>query len=562
MRFCGGQKKGSGCKGNHCPHTTKEELVTEESLAQNQGLSKLVDSSILTTDWRIGYSSFTKQNEGYAAIAQHGTGAAIVFQSGHEVYVRFDGLRNAEAVRRLFPAASEVTSIYAYVFDELAKQQQGKVWTASTEETADPTPTVDTNANQLYAAPAELTQHEASKHYPVLTVEEFELLKADIATYGQHNPIWIAAEGGQVVDGWHRWRVCQELGIDPKIRRLDSSVDAWAFAKSQNEHRRHLTTAERALRAHREADGTHGGDRSKSKRHSVSLEKAAAKQGLGVASVKQARTVDRKAIPAVAEACFDLHTLSLKEAASIASEPEDRQEGILQKVIESEDKPWRVKQAKTKLNLQQKKASVCDPSNIPDGRYLVIYADPPWRHGDIPSGLPLGQGRSAAEVYPTLDTAAIKSLQVSVEVGGVSTDKPVRDLCGDLGILYLWACAPLLPQALETMTAWGFEYKQQIVWYHGRYGTGQWVRGEHELLLIGVRGSVGTPLAKARPRSVLTAEEAPYSGHSVKPAVVYELIDRQWPGAPKVELFARHVADEDKRADWQYWGAEVDPDQG
>ena len=500
---------------------------------------------IETTDFRIGYSTFAKQNEGYEAIAQQGTGAAVVYQSGHEVYVRFDGRTNAEAVRLLFPAASEVTSIYAYVFDELAKQQ-GKVWRASSEETADPTPT------------PELTQHAASKQYPALTGDEFNKLKDDVATYGQHNPIYLDATGLQVVDGWHRYRACEELGIDPKVELLDSSVDVWAFARSQNEHRRHLTTAERALQAHREADGTHGGDRSQSKSYSVSLEKAAAKQGLGVASVKQARTVDRKAIPAVAEACFDLHTLSLKEAASIASEPVDRQEQILQLVIESEDKPWRVKQAKTKLNLQQKKASVCDPAAIPDGRFLVIYADPPWLHGNIPSGLPLGQGRSAAEVYQTLDTAAIKSLRVQVDVGGVSTDKPVRELCGDLGILYLWACAPLLPQALEVMTAWGFEYKQQIVWHHGRYGTGQWVRGEHELLLIGTRGSVGTPLSDARPRSVLTAKEAPYSGHSVKPAVVYEMIDRQWPGAKKIELFARGVAEDDKRVDWQYWGAEVE----
>ena len=60
-------------------------------------------------------------------------------------------------------------------------------------------------------------------------------------------------------------------------------------------------------------------------------------------------------------------------------------------------------------------------------------------------------------------------------------------------MLFLWATAPMLPQALEVMAAWGFKYKSHMVWVKDRTGTGYWFRNAHELLLVGTKGRIPAP---------------------------------------------------------------------
>ena len=38
---------------------------------------------------------------------------------------------------------------------------------------------------------------------------------------------------------------------------------------------------------------------------------------------------------------------------------------------------------------------------------------------------------------------------------------PVPEITTDDAVLYLWATAPKLPQALEVMESWGFTYKNK-----------------------------------------------------------------------------------------------------
>jgi N6-adenosine-specific RNA methylase IME4 len=70
-------------------------------------------------------------------------------------------------------------------------------------------------------------------------------------------------------------------------------------------------------------------------------------------------------------------------------------------------------------------------------------------------------------------------------------------------------------------------------------------------LLIGRRGNYPPPDPEDRPNSVI---EAPRGAHSEKPALVYELIERAYPLASKLELFARGVT----RSGWTFWGNEVE----
>ena len=82
-----------------------------------------------------------------------------------------------------------------------------------------------------------------------MNFDEFNALKQSIRRNGQSEPILLF--GGKVVDGRHRLKACQELGIEPKVQTL--SVKNYEQAKSmafaRNINRRNLATGQRALMA-------------------------------------------------------------------------------------------------------------------------------------------------------------------------------------------------------------------------------------------------------------------------------------------------------------------------
>jgi len=118
--------------------------------------------------------------------------------------------------------------------------------------------------------------------------------------------------------------------------------------------------------------------------------------------------------------------------------------------------------------------------------------------------------------------------------------------------LFLWSTNPHLPDALQVIEAWGFEYKTNIVWVKDKAGLGFIVRGQHEVLLIATRGDFPAPLPAVRPPSVITA---PRREHSRKPDEAYEVIERMYPDLPKIELFARGA-----REGWEAWGNQANGD--
>jgi N6-adenosine-specific RNA methylase IME4 len=113
-------------------------------------------------------------------------------------------------------------------------------------------------------------------------------------------------------------------------------------------------------------------------------------------------------------------------------------------------------------------------------------------------------------------------------------------------VLFLWATAPKLIEALEVMRAWGFSYRTNAVWDKEKIGMGYWFRGQHELLLVGVKGNYPPPITEARFSSVIRTER---TDHSSKPDCVYEMIEAICPNSRYIELFSRK-----KRQGWESWG--------
>ena len=170
------------------------------------------------------------------------------------------------------------------------------------------------------------------------------------------------------------------------------------------------------------------------------------------------------------------------------------------------------------------------PIPFPPGPFDIVYADPPWYYE------PWSSIRSAWRRYPLMSTEDICALDVA-------------SLCKPDAVCFLWVTVPYLPQGLEVLKAWGFEYKSQIVWDKLYKGLGKWVRINHELLLIGRRGNFPTPAGV--PDSVVCLKRL--SKHSEKPKEFGELICTMYPNTDRLEMFARQ-----EHEGFVVWGNEVD----
>ena len=171
----------------------------------------------------------------------------------------------------------------------------------------------------------------------------------------------------------------------------------------------------------------------------------------------------------------------------------------------------------------------------PTGKFGVIYADPEWRFE--PFSRDTGMDRAPENHFPT---SAVDEI----------ARRPVDTLAAKDAVLFLWATVPMLPQAIEVMAAWGFTYRSHFVWIKDRIGLGYWNRNQHELLLVGSRGSIPAPAPGDQWSSVL---RAPAGRHSEKPDLAYDMIEAYYPTLPKVELNARA-----RREGWAIWGNAAD----
>ena len=179
--------------------------------------------------------------------------------------------------------------------------------------------------------------------------------------------------------------------------------------------------------------------------------------------------------------------------------------------------------------LRKEKQEELQTRELPTGVFEVILADPPWRYQFSET-----QSREIENHYPTMDLDDIKNLNVP---------------SADDSVLFLWATAPKLEEALEVLNSWGFTYKTCAVWDKEKIGMGYWFRGQHELLLVGTKGSFPTPEPSARFSSII---KEPRSTHSTKPKVIYEMLEAMFPGRTYLELFCRTPRD-----GWEVWGNEV-----
>ena len=178
-------------------------------------------------------------------------------------------------------------------------------------------------------------------------------------------------------------------------------------------------------------------------------------------------------------------------------------------------------------------------------KYQIIYADPPWRYGV--DGQYVEPSRAIENQYPTMSLDEIKALKIPAEKNSV---------------LFLWTTTAKLSESLEVMKEWGFFYKSSLIWDKVNLGMGFWFRGQHEFLLVGVKGKFSPPPQSLRIRSIYQERK---TEHSKKPRKIRKLISLWYPECSKLELFARPNDPKDlwnksSFDGWDTWGNEVKKD--
>jgi N6-adenosine-specific RNA methylase IME4 len=335
-------------------------------------------------------------------------------------------------------------------------------------------------------------------------------------------------QGGLILDGRNRYRACVEISIEPRFETFTGD-DPLGHVISANLHRRHLNASQRAMIAER-LETMKQGRPGKDANLQVFRDDAAATLRVSARSIADAKKVREQASPAIV-ARVESGEIAVSVAAKVAALPKAEQKklaGESEAVLRGAGKKAARDKRESALAAETERAS----AELGTKLYSVIYADPPWRFE--PYSRDSGMDRAADNHYPTLTLDAIRQIS-----------PPAAKDCA----LFLWATAPMLPEALSVIAAWGFTYKSHFIWHKNHIGTGYWARNQHELLLIATRGSVPAPAPGQQYPSVISADAAE---HSRKPDAFAEMIAKMFPNARPLEMFARKA-----RAGWDAWGNEA-----
>lgn len=186
---------------------------------------------------------------------------------------------------------------------------------------------------------------------------------------------------------------------------------------------------------------------------------------------------------------------------------------------------------------------------LPNKKYQVIYADPPWDYGgklqydkttikDENVGFEKDIFISSANFkYPTVKLKQLKEL----DVNSISADD-----C----ILFMWTTGPQMANSIELGEAWGFEYKTMaFVWDKKIHNPGRYTLSQTEFVLAFKKGKFPQPRGARNIRQLISVARGE---HSQKPLAVIDGITKMFPEQEKIELFARNNYN-----GWDVWGLDI-----
>ena len=171
-------------------------------------------------------------------------------------------------------------------------------------------------------------------------------------------------------------------------------------------------------------------------------------------------------------------------------------------------------------------------------KYSVLYADPPWSHGNQNhNGLGKNTTGSAEAHYPTIEIDKLKGWNIP-------------EISNDNSVLFMWVASPFLNQGIELGESWNFEYKTIVfIWNKVIPVPGNYTMSECEVCLLFKRGNIPQPRGD---RNIRQYHEKRKVRHSAKPDEFRKRIEKMFPQHSKIELFSRS-----ENLGWDVFGDQV-----
>lgn len=437
---------------------------------------------------------------------------------------------------------------------------------------------------------SELKAHKFADMFPMISEREYPAFRRGIEENGLLKKI-VLLNGVAILDGRNRHRALKDLGLvnDPahyvNFEDLPLNISPFRYVVSENLDRRHLSESQRAMVAARMADMRQG-ERTDIKpdaplnddapldttepsadMQKVSQTDAAAMLQVSPRMVTGANQILKHGIDEL-QRMVEAGEIAVTVGETVAKLARSQQEKLLADL----EKPDQLKTRLNQFKRDRREAELAEKQGeLPDERFGLIYADPEWK---FVTRSDAGKSRSAENHYPCSPYEEIMR-------------RRVQDIAADDCVLFMWATVPCLMEAICVLMAWGFvvlvkdpetgdlvidrrraRYVSQWSWLKTNIANGYWGRGQHEILLIATRGNPVAPAMGTQPPSVIEAATAPIeqgpqlddaavvwqaqTGHSVKPDIFAEWIERLYPNTKKIELNARRA-----RPGWSVWGNEA-----
>jgi N6-adenosine-specific RNA methylase IME4 len=350
---------------------------------------------------------------------------------------------------------------------------------------------------------------ELQELIPPLTAEEYRLLEENIVAEGCRDALVVW--GNTIIDGHNRYKICTQHNIEFNTveKEFTDKEQAKDWIDMNQLGRRNLTPDQMRLlrgRRYNRLKNPQGGDhRSK---------------GQNVPLINTAETLAGQ---------HGVTEKTIKRDGNFYEEVERLKEQYPDKIKEIYDGSKRASVVIKEIRRETVKQRVREAEPL-EGKYRIIYADPPWNYGDKRDGITTG----AEDHYPSMTINELCSL-------------PVKDLTDDNAVLFLWVTSPLLEECFAVINAWGFKYKTSFIWDKVKHNMGHYNSVRHELLLVCTKGS-------CRPDNIKlydSVQSEERTEHSKKPEIFRSIIDELYPYGNRIELFAR-----DRAVGWEVWGNE------
>jgi N6-adenosine-specific RNA methylase IME4/ParB-like chromosome segregation protein Spo0J len=336
---------------------------------------------------------------------------------------------------------------------------------------------------------------------------DIDELAASIQETGLLHPI-VVTPAGRLIAGERRLKACKALGWD-KVPVTVIDIDKIARGEFAENHFRKAFTPSEAADI---ADALEPLERELAKDRQRESE-GRGKQGRGISPTLTGRALDKVA----SVIGKDRRTIEKARAVRDAAVADPERFG---KLLADMDRTGRVNGVFRRLKIaKQAEAIRAEPPPLPgNGPYRVATIDFPWPY-EIRSEDPSMRG---VRPYPTMSLVEICAF-------------PIASIMHQDSILWLWTTNLFMRHAYTALDAFGFEAKTILTWDKGRFGNGDWLRGQTEHCVMAVRGK---PIVTLTNQTTLL--RAPWRGHSVKPKEFYDLVESLCPAPRYADLFSRY----------------------